>query len=98
MNEKVFRRNVLLYCGLGGLGLMWTVSDPVALVKPAAIIGGVFTCGLWCFAMIWTDRRFIPKPLQMRPFLFLLTALSGTVLTGLGFISIVDYVKDLLGG
>jgi hypothetical protein len=98
MNEKVFRRNVLLYCGLGGLALMWTVSDPIALVKPAAIIGGVFTCGLWCFAMIWTDRRFIPKPLRMRPFLFLLTALSGTVLTGLGFISIVDYVKDLLGG
>ena len=93
--QKTFRLRVLLYCGIGGLLLMWTVSDPVALVLPAAIVGGVLTCGLWCFAMIWADRRFVPKPLQMNPFLFLVTAISGLVLTVLGTISIYMFItKD----
>jgi hypothetical protein len=59
-------------------------------------VGGVFTCGLWCFAMIWTDRQFLPKPLQMKPLLLIMTTLSGVFLTGLGLLAIwKEYLSQL---
>ena len=81
---KTFRLAVVAYCGIGGLCLMWTVSGPVRLVTPAAIMGDVLACGLWCLAMIWTDRRFLPRALRMGPILLSLTTISGVVLTALG--------------
>ena len=90
------RRAVLLYCGLGGILLMWIFDDPIKLVTPAAIVGGVLTCGLWCFAMIWSDTHFIPKPLRMSKLLLVLTWTSGIVLTALGAKGIWDYVAKLM--
>ena len=91
---RTVRRAMLLYIGLGGMVLMWTVENPIKLVTPAAIVGGVFTCGLWCFAMIWSDRHFLPPVLRMRPFLTAVTAISGVVLTGIGLKGIWDYVAN----
>jgi hypothetical protein len=56
---------VVGYCGIGGVAIMWMGGNPVTIVTPAAIFGGVLTCGLWCLLMVWTDRRFLPKPLRM---------------------------------
>lgn len=97
MDPTKFRNWVLLYCGTGGLTLVWLGGDdPAAIVKPAAIVGGVFTCGLWCFAMIWADRRFLPRQLQMRPLLLILTIISGTSLTALGVLAIWnEYLANL---
>jgi len=55
--------------------------------------GEVFTCGLWCFAMIWVDRRFLPKCLQMRRGLTLLLVVSGTFLTAMGAKAIWDFLS-----
>ena len=93
--EKKFRMIILAYCALGGLALLWTMDSPVSIVEPAAIVGGVFACGLWCFAMIWADKKFLPKPLQMRPILLGLTAISGLFLTALGAKAIIDYLNKL---
>lgn len=87
-----FRATVLIYTGVFGLVLLWTMKDPVAIVTPASILGGVFTCGLWCFAMLWTDRRFLPAPLRMGPVLTMLTVLSGLFLTLMGVKAIWDYL------
>ena len=35
----------------------------------SSLVGGVFSCGLWCLAMLWTDHRFLPQPLRMPPVL-----------------------------
>lgn len=94
--KRLFRRAVILYCAIGGMILLWTTQDPEALIMPAAIVGGVFTCGLWCFAMIWADRRFLPGPVRMGRVLVTLTALSGTVLTVLGAKSLWDYLASFL--
>ena len=96
MPVRHFRAAVLAYCGLGGLALLWLTEDAEVIVQPAAILGGVFTCGLWCFAMLWTDRRFLPKALRMGKTLAALTWISGIVLTGLGMLAIYDYVKVLV--
>lgn len=97
--RQTFRHWTLVYCAGGALLLVWFGGDdPAAMVKPAAIIGGVFTCGLWCFAMIWTDRRFLPRALQMGPLLLILTAISGTFLTALGLLIIwQEYLSQLFG-
>jgi hypothetical protein len=87
----------LLYTGVSGLILLWTVESPINLIKPASIIGGVFTCGLWGFFMIWTDQHFLPPPLRMKKTLHILTVVSGTVLTGLGITGVVNYIMGLLG-
>ncbi len=95
MPERKFRFLILVYCAGGALPLLWIMENPVKTVEPAAIIGGVFTCGLWCFLMIWTDRQFLPKPLQMGRVLVTLTAISGLVLTALGIQSIFDYAMQV---
>ena len=92
MPFRRFRVMVILYSLLSGVTLMWTFDDPVAIVTPAALFGGVFACGLWCFFMIWADRRFLPRPLQMGRVLLLLTFFSGGFLTLLGVRAIWEYL------
>jgi Mn2+/Fe2+ NRAMP family transporter len=101
MPFEKFRRGMVLYCAAGGLILLWTLTlwadaNPDNIVRPAAIIGGVFANGLWCLAMLWTDRHFLPKQLQMPPALRGLVTVSGVVLTVLGVSAIWQYVAGLL--
>ena len=83
---------VVAYCAVGGVGIMWLGGNPVTIVTPAAIFGGVLTCGLWCLLMVWTDRVFLPKALQMGPVLLVLNVLSGLLLTGWGIVSAVIFI------
>jgi Mn2+/Fe2+ NRAMP family transporter len=96
LSYQRFRGGVLIYTGVFGLLLLWTMSDPIAIITPASILGGVFTCGLWCFAMIWTDRRFLPRAFQMGRGLVTLLVISGTFLTALGAKAILDYLGQVL--
>ena len=82
---------VVAYCGIGGVAIMWLGGNPVAIVTPAAIFGGVLTCGLWCLLMIWTDRRYLPRPLQMGWGLLGLNLAAGIFLTGWGIKSAVEF-------
>ncbi|MEE2659174.1 MAG: Nramp family divalent metal transporter [Candidatus Latescibacterota bacterium] len=86
---------VIAYCGLGGVIIMWLGGNPVTIVTPAAIFGGVLTCGLWCLLMVWTDRRFLPKPLQMGKGLLILNVISGLFLTTWGVRGVIDFVQSL---
>ncbi len=83
---------VVAYCGVGGVAIMWLGGNPVQIVTPAAIFGGVLTCGLWCLLMIWTDRCYLPKPLQMGPVLVVLNLISGLFLTGWGLKGVHDFL------
>jgi len=91
-----FRLLVCLYQGLGGILLIWLVAEPIRIVEPAALVGTA-TCGLWCFAMIWADRRFLPSPLRMNWVWLILNVVAGTILTGFSIKAIVDYVGRLAG-
>jgi Mn2+/Fe2+ NRAMP family transporter len=91
-----FRPWVCAY--VGGLGAVLTIYSkmtgikPVPLVTPAAIIGGVLTCGLWCLAMVWTDRKFLPKPYRMGKILVVLSIISGIAMTSFGVKAFIDWV------
>ncbi len=78
-----FRLPVCLYAGIGGLILLWTSEDPIAIVHPITPLA-TLTCGIWCFAMIWTDRRMLPAPLRMNAIWLALNLAAGTILTAFG--------------
>jgi Mn2+/Fe2+ NRAMP family transporter len=91
-----FRPWVCAY--VGGLGAALTIYskmtgiNPVPLVTPAAIIGGVLTCGLWCLAMVWADRNFLPKPYRMGKTLVVLNIISGIAMTSFGVKAFIDWM------
>ncbi len=85
---------------MGGLGAFLTILakvtgiKPVPLVTPAAIIGGVMTCGLWCLAMVWTDKVFLPKPYRMNKALVVLNIIAGITMTSFGVKALVDWISN----
>jgi hypothetical protein len=91
-NLKHIRKWNILYSGGIGMLLLWTGWDPVEIITPAAIIGGVLTCGLWALGMVWVDRKFLPLAYRMPRLLLILTAISGIVLTFAGMLSFVQWL------
>lgn len=83
---------VVAYCGVGGGAIMWAGGNPVTIVTPAAIFGGVLTCGLWCLLMVWTDRCYLPEKLRMGRVLLLLNIVSGLFLTAWGVRGAIDFL------
>lgn len=78
-----FRLPVCLYAGIGGLLLAWFVKEPVKIIRPIGPIA-TLTCGIWCFAMIWADRKMLPAQLRMNKLWLILNTLAGAVMTGFG--------------
>jgi hypothetical protein len=54
-----------LYCGLGGLLILWTGLRTVTVVTIVSPLTGVLGCGLWCLAMLWVDRAQMPGAYRM---------------------------------
>ena len=81
---KSIRKYVVAYCVLGGTALIWVDLDPVSVITLVAVFGGAPTCGAWCFAMLWTDRRYLPAPLRMGRALKAMTLVAGVAMSVLG--------------
>ena len=94
---RMIRPLTISYCLFGGLTMMWLpkniAGDVVSRMTFGAIFGGALSCGLWCFAMIWSDRSGLPKSLRMHPMLLALLFLAGVVMTGLGVQTLIAYFK-----
>jgi hypothetical protein len=86
---------MMAYCYLGGMLLMWlpksVAGGIVGRMTFGAVIGGATFCGLWCLAMLWTDRNRLPAPLRMPWPLWIATLLGGIVMTGLGVWTLIVY-------
>ncbi len=89
------RGGIVAYCFLGGLLMLWLpeglAGDIVGRITFGTIISGAAACGLWCFAMLWTDYVRLPAPLRMSPLLRLLTLIAGIVMTLLGVQTTIAY-------
>ncbi len=84
-----------LYCLIGALLLIWlpeTLSGNIVdRMVLSAVVGGAFTCGLWCFGMLIINTVHLPKALRMGKLLTLAVYTAGGILTFLGCISLWDY-------
>lgn len=84
------RRWVVVYAGVGGLLLLWTGLRTVTLASIVSPLSGVLGCGLWCLAMIWTDRSQMPRAYRMNSLLLLLTLAAGIVMTAIGVYTVLQ--------
>ena len=102
------RLSTLIYAGVGAIGMVlyawWTAVndprgvgwDPISIMTIPLHITGVLLAGPWCFAMIWTDRKFLPKPFQMGRPLLILNLICGIIFTFFGARAVYDDILPLL--
>jgi hypothetical protein len=86
-----YRRFVVLYGAASGLLLIWSQWDPVEIFTPAILLG-VLASGVWCFATLWVDRRFLPKSYRMSTPLAVGVVIAGLVLLAFGVRSVYDFL------
>ena len=91
------RAGVVAYCFLGGLVVMWlpegiagAITDRVVF---STILSGALASGLWCFAMLLVDRLRLPAPLRMGPWLRVATLTAGVVMTWLGVLTTIAFLR-----
>jgi hypothetical protein len=96
--ERLLRRTALLWCGAGGYIALaysgyytWSGGDTrprllLAMLTPVNLFTGVLSCGLFCFLLIWMDRRFLPRGLRMHGSLAALNLFSGTTFIALAIL------------
>ncbi len=92
---RKFRIVTVSTIGVTGLILLWCSLDPVIVLTPAAIISATFTCGLWCFAILWSDQVHLPQELRMSRLLTVCVVLSGIALTVFGITGISRWLSGL---
>lgn len=85
--QRGMRPYIYPYVGIFGLLLIWTVGEVVAIVTPASVIGGVLMCGIFCLAMLWTEKRMLPRALRLSAAGWWYVLVSGLLLSVLGIIS-----------
>jgi Mn2+/Fe2+ NRAMP family transporter len=73
-----------LFCGLGGLLILWTGFQTVTLASIVSPFSGVMGCGLWCLAMIAVDQGQMPRAYRMPPVLRIATLLAGVGMAVVG--------------
>ncbi|AWT59606.1 MAG: hypothetical protein DF168_00798 [Candidatus Moanabacter tarae] len=100
---------ILTYTGIAGSLLVlvawWTaVKDPegggwnpISIMTIPLHVTGVLLAGPWCFAMIWADRKFLPKPFQMNGFLVVMNIVCGVAFVVFGVLAVYDDIQSLIG-
>ena len=73
-----------LYCGVGGLLILWMGLQTVKIVTIVSPFSGVLGCGLWCLAMIVVDRMQMPKAYRMGAALQTGLWMAGLAMAGAG--------------
>ncbi|MFC7403622.1 Nramp family divalent metal transporter [Georgenia alba] len=85
--QRRVRPWMYLYILVASLALVWTVGELVIIVTPASVLGGLLTSGLFCLAILWTEKKVLPESHRLtRPGRWWVL-LSGILLTFLGVVS-----------
>lgn len=76
-----------LYMLVTSLILVWTVGQLVIIVTPASVLGGLLTSGLFCLAILWTEKKMLPETHRLSKPGRWWVLISGILLTLLGVVS-----------
>ncbi len=91
----IWRNLTVAYCYGGGIIMIWLpkqlAGDVLGRMTFGAVIGGAALCGLWCFAMLWTNHVRLPRILRMSWLLWVSTLIAGIVMTALGIQTLLVY-------
>ena len=96
-NEMTWHRATVAACYIGGMLMIWLpqqiAGDVLSRMTFGAVFGGALLCGVWCFAMLWTDKVRLPPAMKMNRGLRYLTFIAGIAMTSLGVQSIVEFFR-----
>lgn len=90
INYQKLKRTLVLATSVVGIAIIWIgyswnpLSNPINVVRIPALLGGTFGCGIWCFGILWADRKNLPPSYQMGTFSFCALGLSGCALLTFG--------------
>lgn len=85
--QRKIRVYVYPYVFIVGMLLLWTIGEVVVIVTPASVVGGVLMCGVFCLAVLWTEKKMLPKALRISAAGWWYVLVSGLLLVVLGIIS-----------
>jgi Mn2+/Fe2+ NRAMP family transporter len=91
--QRGMRPWMYAYILLASLALVWTVGELVVIVTPASVLGGLLTSGLFCLAIVWTERKVLPPQLRLSTAGRWWVICSGVLLTVLGVVSTVELFR-----
>jgi Natural resistance-associated macrophage protein len=83
---------VYLYVALGGILLVLTGLDIVALVTPSTIIGGTLAGGIYSIGLLYANSRVLPPPYRLGGLARALLIVAAIFLTLAGGIAALEYL------
>jgi Mn2+/Fe2+ NRAMP family transporter len=86
--QRAVRPYLYTYLLIASLALVWTVGELVVIVTPASVLGGLFMSGVFCLAILWTEKRVLPEQYRLTPAGRWWVLVSGILLATLGVVSI----------
>lgn len=75
------------YMLVTSLILVWTVGELVVIVTPASVLGGLLMSGVFCLAIVWTEKKVLPPQYRLNTAARWWVIISGIVLFLLGVVS-----------
>ncbi|MGH3386472.1 MAG: Nramp family divalent metal transporter [Nocardioidaceae bacterium] len=85
--QRAVRPYMYTYMMIASLLLVWTIGELVVIVTPASVLGGLLMSGVFCLALVWTERRVLPPQYRLTTAGRWWVIVSGVLLTFLGLIS-----------
>lgn len=89
---KRVRPWLYLYVAIGGIILVLTGLDMVALVTPSTIVGGVLAGGVYAAGLLRAERVVLPPQYRLGGAARVLLGVAAAFLTTAGLIALVDYL------
>jgi len=103
VTTDIARKGTVCWCLGGGAILLWMQYNLfpdfslIQLVTPAGVYTGVLTCGFFCLANLWADRRYLPRQLRTNGLMAALNLVAGVLFTVMGIRSMWDLPDLELG-
>jgi Mn2+/Fe2+ NRAMP family transporter len=85
--QRSVRPYLYVYLLIASLVLVWTVGELVVIVTPASVLGGLLMSGVFCLAIVWTEKKVLPKQYRLTTPGRWWVIISGCLLVLLGLVS-----------
>ncbi|MDT0377413.1 Nramp family divalent metal transporter [Streptomyces sp. DSM 42041] len=85
--QRAVRPYLYVYLLAASLLLVWTIGEVVVIVTPASVLGGLLMSGVFCLALVWTEKKVLPKQYRLGTAARWWVILSGLFLAFLGCVS-----------
>lgn len=94
-NYNKIRISVCAYSLVGGLFLTWAGLSYTKVSSFTSIMGGVLALGVWGLAMIWTEKKVLPKEYHFSNVMYVVIFIMSVIMLMLGIYALVKFVCAL---